>query len=193
MYRAEGESPWEGSWRKLEGQAEAERRGRIRRGSRAVQGSAAGSVELPRVFRYRDRDVRPGVVHRYRVRPVGPDGGEGADGPAVAARPGVATTVVVSALSRTEVEVAWTPLPEPDVFRYEVERAPVEVLTEDPRTGARRKCCDAYLTFVALDRDGRPTPAPPLLPTTDEERRRERDARVRRESRLALRAALRGR
>jgi acyl-CoA hydrolase len=69
----------------------------------------------------------------------------------------------------------------------------VEVLTEDPRTGARRKCCDAFLTFVALDRDGRPTAVPPLLATSDEERRREQDARVRRESRLALRAALRGR
>jgi len=69
----------------------------------------------------------------------------------------------------------------------------VEVLTEDPRTGARRKCCDAYLTFVALDRDGRPTAVPPLLATTEEERRREGDARVRREARLALRAALRDR
>ena len=68
----------------------------------------------------------------------------------------------------------------------------VEVLTEDPGTGARRKCCDAYLTFVALDRDGRPVAVPPLLAGTDGERRREADARVRRESRLALRAALRG-
>jgi acyl-CoA hydrolase len=57
----------------------------------------------------------------------------------------------------------------------------------------RRKCCDAYLTFVALGPDGRPTPVPPLLATTEEERRRERDARVRREARLQLRAALRGR
>ena len=69
----------------------------------------------------------------------------------------------------------------------------VEVLTEDPGTGARRKCCDAYLTFVALDRDGRPTAVPSLRTSSDEERRREADARVRREARLALRAALRGR
>jgi acyl-CoA hydrolase len=69
----------------------------------------------------------------------------------------------------------------------------VEVVTEDPKTGVRRKCCDAYLTFVALGPDGRPTPVPPLLATTEEERRRERDARVRREARLQLRAALRGR
>jgi acyl-CoA hydrolase len=69
----------------------------------------------------------------------------------------------------------------------------VEVVTEDPRTGERRKCCDAYLTFVALDGDGRPTAVPPLVASTDAERRHERDAKVRREARLALRAALRGR
>jgi acyl-CoA hydrolase len=68
----------------------------------------------------------------------------------------------------------------------------VEVLTEDPGTGERRKCCDAWLTFVALGRDGRPTAVPPLLAESEDERRRERDARVRREARLRLREALRG-
>jgi acyl-CoA hydrolase len=68
----------------------------------------------------------------------------------------------------------------------------VEVSSEDPMTGERRKCCDAYLTFVALGPDRRPTPLPPLLAETEEEKRREREARVRREARLALRAALRG-
>jgi acyl-CoA hydrolase len=68
----------------------------------------------------------------------------------------------------------------------------VEVVTEDPGSGEQRKCCDAYLTFVALGPDGRPTAVPPLLAGTDEERRRERDARVRREARLRLREALRG-
>jgi acyl-CoA hydrolase len=68
----------------------------------------------------------------------------------------------------------------------------VEVSSEDPMTGERRKCCDAYLTFVALGPDRRPTAVPPLLVETEEERRREREARVRREARLSLRAALRG-
>ncbi len=68
----------------------------------------------------------------------------------------------------------------------------VEVLSEDPISGARRKCCDAYLTFVALGADRRPTRVPPLRAETDEERRREREAAVRRASRLALRDALRG-
>ena len=68
----------------------------------------------------------------------------------------------------------------------------VEVVSEDPLTGERRKCCDAYLTFVALGPDRRPVKVPPLIVETDEERRREREARVRREARLSLRAALRG-
>jgi acyl-CoA hydrolase len=67
----------------------------------------------------------------------------------------------------------------------------VEVTSEDPATGERRKCCDAFLTFVALGADGRPTAVPPLVAETEDERRRERDARVRREARLARRGALR--
>jgi acyl-CoA hydrolase len=68
----------------------------------------------------------------------------------------------------------------------------VVVVTEDPRTGERRTCCDAHLTFVALGPDGKPTPAPPLLAESEDERRREREARARREARLALRGAPRG-
>jgi len=67
----------------------------------------------------------------------------------------------------------------------------VEVSTEDPMTGERRKCCDAYLTFVALGPDRKPTAVAPLLPENEEERRREHEAGVRREARLALRSALR--
>ncbi len=67
----------------------------------------------------------------------------------------------------------------------------VEVVSEDPRTGERRKCCDAYLTFVGLGADGRPTRVAPLAVATDAERRREREARARRAARLSLRDALR--
>jgi acyl-CoA hydrolase len=76
------------------------------------------------------------------------------------------------------------------VFRTSLEVG-VEVLTEDPRTGEQRRCCDAFLTFVAVGDDGRPVAVPPLLAASDEERRREREAAVRRASRLALREALR--
>ena len=61
----------------------------------------------------------------------------------------------------------------------------VRVDCEDTRGGASRYTAKAYLTFVAVDERGRPRPAPPLLPETDEERRRFADAERRRAARLA--------
>jgi len=63
----------------------------------------------------------------------------------------------------------------------------VRVEAEDPRTGDRRHTTTAYLTMVAIDDDGRPTPVPPLTPETEAEQRREREAEVRRRNRLAER------
>jgi acyl-CoA hydrolase len=52
----------------------------------------------------------------------------------------------------------------------------------------------AYLTMVALDDQGQPTPIPALAPETPDERRREQEAQLRRENRLAEREViLRGR
>lgn len=61
----------------------------------------------------------------------------------------------------------------------------VRVETENPMTGVRRHTASAYLTYVALDRDGRPMPLPPLILETEEEKRRNREAKARRETRLA--------
>jgi acyl-CoA hydrolase len=63
----------------------------------------------------------------------------------------------------------------------------VEVVSEEPSTGVRLRCCDAFLTFVAVGADGRPTRVAPLLCETEEERRRVEGARARREARLAQR------
>ncbi len=65
----------------------------------------------------------------------------------------------------------------------------VLVVSEDPRTGSRERCCDAFVTFVALGPDGGPTRVPALLCETDEERSRAEGARARREARLAQRRA----
>ena len=67
----------------------------------------------------------------------------------------------------------------------------VRVESEDVRTGEVRHACTAYLTMVALDRDERPTPVPPLEPQTPDEMRRAREAQVRRDNRLAEREAIR--
>lgn len=63
----------------------------------------------------------------------------------------------------------------------------VKVLSEDPLTGLQAHCCSAYVTMVALDATGRPTPVPGLVPAGPEGRRRQRDARRRRRARLARR------
>jgi uncharacterized protein (TIGR00369 family) len=48
----------------------------------------------------------------------------------------------------------------------------VRVEAEDLRTGEIRHTASAYLTFVALDDDGRPTMVPGLIAESDEDRRR---------------------
>lgn len=63
----------------------------------------------------------------------------------------------------------------------------VRVESEDVRTGAVTHTCTAYLTMVALDDAGRPAQLPPLEPQTADERRRAREAQVRRDNRLAER------
>jgi acyl-CoA hydrolase len=60
------------------------------------------------------------------------------------------------------------------------------VETEDTRSGERRYTTKAYLTFVALDADGKPRRIPPLAPETREEKRRHAEAASRRGERLRL-------
>lgn len=63
----------------------------------------------------------------------------------------------------------------------------VHVTAENSRDGERRHVVSAYLTFVALDDNGKPTPVPPIVPQSDEDKRRYHDAGERREARLAAR------
>jgi uncharacterized protein (TIGR00369 family) len=63
----------------------------------------------------------------------------------------------------------------------------VRVEAENLMTGEVRHTASAYLTFVALDKDGRPQAVPPLTVETDDEKRRNREAKTRREMRLAER------
>jgi acyl-CoA hydrolase len=63
----------------------------------------------------------------------------------------------------------------------------VTVDAEDPRTGEKKLCCDAFLSFVALGADGKPSKAPLLLTETEEEVRRAQAAASRRAERIAKR------
>jgi acyl-CoA hydrolase len=65
----------------------------------------------------------------------------------------------------------------------------VEVFSEETLTGRRQMTSRAYLTFVAIDRDGRKQPVPPLLIDADEDRRRCDDAHRRRAERLRRRSS----
>ncbi len=62
----------------------------------------------------------------------------------------------------------------------------VRVEAEDLRTGKIVHTNSSYVTYVALDDQGRPTEIPELIPQTAEEKRRWREARERRQARLRL-------
>lgn len=61
----------------------------------------------------------------------------------------------------------------------------VRVESENLITGEKRHTVSAYMTFVALDKNGRPVQLPPLILETNEEKRRNREAKARRDGRLA--------
>lgn len=62
----------------------------------------------------------------------------------------------------------------------------VRVFREDFKTGDLRQTSAAFLTYVALDDEGRPVTVPPLVLKTADERRRHREALRRRRMRLAM-------
>jgi acyl-CoA hydrolase len=72
------------------------------------------------------------------------------------------------------------------VFRTSMEVG-VKVFSENILTGERKHTTTAYVTFVAIDEAGRPKPVPPLILKTAVERRRYREALIRRRIRLAYR------
>jgi len=84
------------------------------------------------------------------------------------------------AILRARVTATWT-------TSLEVE---VEVYSEETLTGVRKLTSLAYLTFVAVDRGGGKMPVPPLLLELEDDKRRAREAEVRRAQRLKARGKL---
>lgn len=68
----------------------------------------------------------------------------------------------------------------------------VKVEAEPWRGGERRHTTTAYLVMVALDDEGHPVEVPPLILETEEERRRQEQARLRRQIRNERRVRLGG-
>jgi acyl-CoA hydrolase len=72
------------------------------------------------------------------------------------------------------------------VFRTSMEVG-VRVQVENLLTGQRKHTSSAYLTFVAIGKSGQRVPIAPVIPETDEEKRRFVEAEERRAYRLAMR------
>ena len=62
----------------------------------------------------------------------------------------------------------------------------VQVAREDPYTGQNVIATTAHLTFVALDENKQPTPAPPIIPETEQEKQRYENAKIRVQARKEL-------
>jgi acyl-CoA hydrolase len=72
------------------------------------------------------------------------------------------------------------------VFRTSMEVG-VKVWVEDLIRGVQQHVSSAYLTFVAIDANGRGVEVQPVIPETDDEKRRYEEAGARREYRLSQR------
>src|SRR5579885_1402061 len=66
----------------------------------------------------------------------------------------------------------------------------VRIEAQNPLTGEVVHTGSCYLTYVALDENGRPTPIPKIIPETEEEKRRYNQALARRKLREAELQAL---
>ncbi len=66
----------------------------------------------------------------------------------------------------------------------------VRVEADNYTTGRHVHTSSAYLVYVALDRQGQPRPVPPVTPGNEEEAQRQREAKLRRETRLARKQAI---
>jgi acyl-CoA hydrolase len=69
----------------------------------------------------------------------------------------------------------------------------VKVMAENVLTGEKRHTNSCYLTYVALDDQGEPTPVPSVVPETPDEKRRYERAAQRRASRVMERRFDQGR
>jgi acyl-CoA hydrolase len=67
----------------------------------------------------------------------------------------------------------------------------VKVETEPLTGGDRRHTTSAYIVMVGLDENGNPVEVPDLVVETDEDRRRQRQARIRRQIRAERRDRIR--
>jgi hypothetical protein len=106
IFRGEGRHPWEVTFREV------------------------GTVEAKQTS-YTDRGLEPGTLCFYTIRAADAKGRQGPESAKVRTQPRIVEDAVVSVLSANEVELTWTPPAGRDLAGYHVERAAVEVWTDD--------------------------------------------------------------
>ncbi len=72
--------------------------------------------------------------------------------------------------------VTWTHKTSMEVF--------VNIISENLKTGERKVCASSFLTFVAIDKDGKTLPVPPVIPETPLEKELNRTAPKRYQRRM---------
>ncbi len=87
---------------------------------------------------YRDDTAPAGKVQHYYVCAEGKEGKESAPSSKVRTRPRLVEDVVVSVLSAKEVKLTWSSPSGSDIVGYQIERAAVEVLSEDELTRLKK-------------------------------------------------------
>jgi hypothetical protein len=105
VYRGTGEQPWTVQYRQI-------------------------SRTNANVTSYRDADLTRGTVYYYYVRAAGRDR-QSKPSIKVRTQPPIVEDAVVSVLSQNQVHLTWTPPEAGDITGYLVERAVVEVWTDD--------------------------------------------------------------
>lgn len=131
--------------------------------------------------------VHGGVVMKLADEVAGAAAARHSGGPAVTASMDemvFLTPVRVGNLVHAHAQVNWTGHTSMEVG--------VKVLAEPWNEAGTppQHVASAYLVFVAVDEEGKPRTVPPVLPETEEEKRRYAEAEIRRRHRLARRAAI---
>ena len=146
-------------------------------------------VTLARVMGVMDAnnygDVHGGVIMRAVDEAGAVAAVRHSNGPAVTAfmdQMAFLEPVKLGDLLTTRAQVNWTGRTSMEVgVRVTVQRTGVD---------GEIHVSSAHLVFVAIDADGRPRPVPPVLPETDIDRLRYREAEIRRTTRLERRRAI---
>jgi hypothetical protein len=105
--RGEGKLPWQATFQKVGEVPAAERPG------------------------FLDHDLTAGTIYHYRVRAIDANGRESADSQRVRTQPRVVEDLVAAVAGPREVRLTWAEPPGGGAIGYQVERAVVEVFTED--------------------------------------------------------------